>query len=83
MGKAEWNFAQDKTCTLLCWAGIYKGSPQATPPHFCRHSGSDKENQMNFCSLKRHGNMQQNLSETPRWEVPHDSGMYHDNFGVF
>lgn len=43
----------------------------------------DEENQMKFCSLKRHDKMQQKRLESPRWEMLPDSGMYHDNFGIF
>ena len=42
-----------------------------------------EENQMKFCSLKRHDKMQQKRLESPRWEMLPDSGMYHDNFGIF
>lgn len=55
------------------------------PPHsaFVDIQEFDEENQIKFCSLKRHDKTQQKTLESPRWEMLPDSGMYHDNFGIF
>ena len=67
---------------VLCSVGQKHAKASPTPLCFCRHSGI-WWGKSNFCSLKRRDKMQQNTLESPRWEMLHDSGMYHDNFGIF
>lgn len=59
-----------------------RASSQARPS-FVDIQELDKENLMGFCSLKRHGDMQENVSGSLRWQTLHYFRVYRDNFGIF
>lgn len=58
--EAKWNFAQDQIFCFICGIGQLKDSAELRD---LQEFGGG--NEMNFCSPKRLGNMQQNIPESP------------------